>query len=49
MPATLLCSFYGMNVTLPFAEIKLAWVGIFALMLLAVGFVLILLKKKKML
>ena len=49
MPATLICSFYGMNVTLPFAEIKLAWVGIFVLMLLMVGAVLIIFKRKKML
>ena len=49
MPATLICSFYGMNVTLPFAEIKLAWVGIFVLMLLMVGAVLIIYKRKKML
>ena len=49
MPATLLCSFYGMNVTLPLAEIKLAWLGIFVLMLVMVGAVVIVLKRKKLL
>ena len=49
MPATLVCSFYGMNVTLPLAEIKLAWLGIFVLMLVMVGAVVIVLKKKKLL
>ena len=42
MPATLIASFYGMNVELPFASFKLAWVGILAVMvviLLAVIFV----------
>ena len=47
MPATLVCSFYGMNVTLPLAEIKLAWLGIFVLMLVMVGAVVIVLKRKK--
>ena len=49
MPATLVCSFYGMNVTLPLAEIKLAWLGIFVLMLVMVGAVVIVLKRKKLL
>ena len=49
MPATLVCSFYGMNVTLPLAEIKLAWLGIFVLMPVMVGAVVIVLKRKKLL
>ena len=49
MPATLVCSFYGMNVTLPLAEIKLAWLAIFVLMLVMVGAVVIVLKRKKLL
>ena len=49
MPATLVCSFYGMNVTLPLAEIKLAWLGIFVLMLVMVGAVVIVLKRKMLL
>ena len=49
MPATLVCSFYGMNVTLPLAEIKLAWLGIFVLMLVMVGAVVMVLKRKKLL
>ena len=49
MPATLVCSFYGMSVTLPLAEIKLAWLGIFVLMLVMVGAVVIVLKSKKLL
>ena len=48
-PATLGCSFTGMNVTLPLAEIELAWLGIFVLMLVMVGAVVIVLKRKKLL
>ena len=48
MPATLIASFYGMNVTLPFAEFKLAWVGIVVVMALVVVAVIILFRKKKM-
>ncbi len=36
MPATLLASFYGMNVTLPFADKWWAWVAITAVMLMLV-------------
>ena len=36
MPATLLASFYGMNVTLPFADKWWAWIAITAVMLMLV-------------
>ncbi len=49
MPATLVASFYGMNVKLPFAEFNWAWVGIIAIMLMIVGGVWIVFKRKKML
>ena len=49
MPATLLASFYGMNVTLPFANFPLAWVGILLLMILMVVGVLIVFRRRKML
>ena len=49
MPATLVASFYGMNVTLPFAEKWWAWLAIFLLMaVLAVG-IWIIVRRKKML
>ena len=49
MPATLLASFYGMNVKLPFANFPLAWVGILLLMILMVVGVLIVFRRRKML
>lgn len=49
MPATLLASFYGMNVTLPFANFPLAWVGILLLMIIMVVGVLVVFRKRKML
>ena len=49
MPATLVASFYGMNVTLPFAEKWWAWVAIAALMLLLVFGIWFIFKRKKML
>ena len=49
MPATLIASFYGMNVQLPFAEFGLAWVGISLLMLLTIGVIFFIAKKNKML
>ena len=49
MPATLVASFYGMNVDLPFAGKAWAWMGIIGLMLLMVLAVFILFKHKKML
>lgn len=49
MPATLVASFYGMNVTLPFAEKWWAWISIASLMFLLVIGIWILFKRKKML
>lgn len=47
MPATLIASFYGMNVKLPFAEFKLAWVGILALMIVILLVVIVIFRHKK--
>ena len=47
MPATLIASFYGMNVTLPFASFKLAWVGILALMIIILLAVIFVFRHKK--
>ncbi|MBS7289137.1 MAG: magnesium and cobalt transport protein CorA [Bacteroidales bacterium] len=49
MPATLVASFYGMNVHLPFADWNLSWLFIVALMLLFAVVLYYLFKKKKML
>ncbi|MCQ2153900.1 MAG: magnesium and cobalt transport protein CorA [Bacteroidales bacterium] len=49
MPATLIASFYGMNVELPFADIPLAWIGILALMVAVVAGAWVFFKRKKML
>jgi magnesium transporter len=49
MPATLVASFYGMNVTLPFAGSPLAWVFIVLLMLVLVAGIWFIFKRKKML
>ena len=49
MPATLVASFYGMNVTLPFAGSPLAWVFIVALMAVLVVGIWLIFKHKKML
>ena len=49
MPATLVASFYGMNVTLPFAEKWWAWLAIAALMILLVLGIWFIFKRKKML
>ena len=49
MPATLVASFYGMNVKLPFDGLNLAWlfiIGVMALLAFALWFAF---KKKKML
>ena len=46
MPATLIASFYGMNVTLPFASFKLAWLGILLIMGLIVLAVIYIFRKK---
>ena len=49
MPATLVASFYGMNVTLPFAGRWWAWVAILILMIVVIGSIWIVFKRKKML
>ena len=49
MPATLVASFYGMNVTLPFAEKWWAWLAIFVLMACLAVAIWIIFKRKKML
>ena len=49
MPATLIASFYGMNVKLPFAQAPLAWVGILALMVLILVGTWLVFRHKKML
>ena len=49
MPATLVASFYGMNVKLPFESASWAWIAITGLMLLIIGGVWFVFKKKKML
>ena len=49
MPATLVASFYGMNVTLPFAEKWWAWLAIALLMVLLVVGIWFIFKRKKML
>jgi magnesium transporter len=48
MPATLVASFYGMNVTLPFAEKWWAWIAIAALMVVLVLGIFLIFKHKKM-
>lgn len=48
MPATLLASFYGMNVTLPFADKWWAWIAIASLMVLLVVGIFLIFKHKKM-
>ena len=49
MPATLLASFYGMNVTLPFAQKWWAWIAIAGSMVVLVVSIWIIFKRKKML
>ena len=49
MPATLIASFYGMNVDLPFQGSWWAWIGIVGLMVLLVFAIWIVFKRKKML
>ena len=49
MPPTLGASFYGMNVPLPFQDKNIAWLGLLIFMLLLVGFVLYIFRRKKML
>ena len=49
MPATLVASFYGMNVKLPIAEYWWAWIAILALMVLLIGGLWFIFRRKKML
>ena len=49
MPPTLVASFYGMNVPLPFMDKWWAWMALLGLMLLTVAAVLFIFRKKKML
>lgn len=49
MPATLVASFYGMNVELPFSDLSIAWVLIVALMLMLVVMLWYVFKKRRML
>ena len=49
MPATLIASFYGMNVKLPFDSFPLAWLGLLGLMILVVVAVIIVFRRKKFL
>ena len=49
MPPTLVASFYGMNVPLPFQNTGFAWLGLLLFMLALVGVVLYIFRKKKML
>jgi magnesium transporter len=49
MPPTLVASFYGMNVPLPFQDTGFAWLGLLLFMLALVGVVLYIFRKKKML
>ena len=49
MPATLVASFYGMNVPLPFQDKGWAWLSLVIFMLLLVGVVLFIFRRKKML
>ena len=49
MPPTLVASFYGMNVPLPFQDKGWAWLSLFVFMLILVGVVLYIFRRKKML
>ena len=49
MPATLVASFYGMNVSLPFAASWWAWLAILLLMVALVVGIWVVFKRKKML
>ena len=49
MPPTLVASFYGMNVPLPFMDKWWAWLLLLGVMLLTVAFVLYIFRRKKML
>ena len=49
MPPTLITGFYGMNVSLPMIDIKLAWLIIIVIMIISVIVILIVFKKRKLL
>jgi magnesium transporter len=49
MPATLVASFYGMNVKLPIAEFWWAWIAILGLMLMLIIGLWVIFRRKKML
>ena len=49
MPATLIASFYGMNVDLPISGFRWAWAVILGVMFLTVAVIFLIFKKKKML
>ena len=49
MPPTLVTSFYGMNVALPFDGFRFAWIGIAAFMVLLFILIWIIFRRKKML
>ena len=49
MPATLVASFYGMNVTLPLADKWWAWLGIFGVMVALIVGIWLIFRHKKML
>ena len=49
MPATLVASFYGMNVTLPLAEKWWAWLAIVLLMVMLIVGIWLIFRHKKML
>ena len=48
MPPTLVASFYGMNVELPFGGFKLAWLAILAFMVLLIVGVILIFKYRKL-
>ena len=48
MPATLIASFYGINVHLPFEDVPLAWLGILGLMLVTTAGIVFYFKRKKL-
>ena len=49
MPPTLVASFYGMNVPMPFMDRNWTWVLLLAVMLLTVAFVMFLFRRNKLL
>ncbi len=49
MPATLVASFYGMNVPLPFMDKPWSWAALLLMMFALVGAIFVVFKRKKML